>query len=385
MAAGHAVWDAIVAGSGPAGATAALCLASRGRRVLILEKQSWPRYKTCGGGLVSKAGRLLDVEIAGSVEVEAHRAELHVQDADRSFSVTRDTPLVNLTMRADLDEALARAALEAGAAMETSCGVDGLEVEPDNLRIHSGQRVFLARYLIGADGAAGAIAQLAGWAPHRRMVPAVESELCVDPQTHRRFQDAARFDFGVVPKGYAWVFPKRQGLSVGCLSYERRKPDLKAHLSTYLQSLEIQPLERQDHGFVIPVTPRASRLAGRRCLLTGDSAGLADPVTCEGISNAILSGRLAAEAILDCGSETEAVVGTYQRALESHILQELRYARGLARLLYETPRVRRFVLHRLGPSLCEAMVGVITGEQTYRQLVLSPARYLRASWRLLGG
>lgn len=384
MHSGSSLWDAIIVGGGPAGATAALELARHGLRVAILEKESWPRYKTCGGGLVWRARRQLDMPMVDAIDAEARVAELHSHDLAATFSVSRPHPLVSMTMRSALDDLLTTAAVQIGAEMHTSCEVTHIDRRGDHLSIVASGRSFQSRYLVAADGAAGATAPLTGWRCHPILIPALESEIHVDQETFERFSGIARFDFGLIPAGYAWVFPKRETLSVGCLSWQRQKPGLKKRLANYLDRLDIRPQATEDHGFVIPVAPRARRLASERVLLTGDSAGLADPVTCEGISNAILSGRLAAAAIADHTARPERVVQAYQDSLETYLLKELRAARWLAKLLYERPRLRRFAFRRLGQPLSEAMAEIISGELEYRDLLTRPSTYWRALTSLLG-
>jgi len=384
MTSGSPIWDAVVVGSGPAGATAALHLAQRDFRVLILEKETWPRYKTCGGGLVWRARRQLDVDVGDSLEGETHLAELHVHDTGTAFAVTRVEPLVSMTLRSVLDDTLTKAALAAGAEMESARKVTHLDQLPDSVTLVAGDHSYRTRFVIAADGAAGATATLSAWGQHPHLIPALESEIRTDAATLKRFSGVARFDFGLVSSGYAWVFPKRNHLSVGCLSFRRHKHELQRNLAAYLRLLDIDPLQSEDHGFVIPVAPRASPLTKGRVLLTGDSAGLVDPVTCEGISNAILSGRLAAGAIAEGGPSPGGVSRTYQRSLEDSILRELRFGRILAGFLYRSPRLSRFAFRRLGQSLSEAMADIISGDRTYQELLSSPKGYFHVLGRLLG-
>jgi geranylgeranyl reductase family protein len=383
MSAGTSLRDAIVVGGGPAGASAARDLARRGHRVLILERSPWPRYKTCGGGLVWRARRRLDIDLQPAVERQVYRAELHLHDADLDFAVERREPLITMTMRSALDAQLITAARADGAEMLARAPVTRLSSRRDFVEVEAAGRIYRARFVVVADGAAGGCADLMGWSGQPWVIPALESELTVDRSTHERFANVARFDFPVGLAGYAWVFPKRAGLSVGCLSRHRRRPALRRLLETYLERLDIQPLQRQDHGFVIPVRPRSRNLAHDRILLTGDAAGLADPVTCEGISSAILSGQLAAESLVSADFDPGAVAADYMRALERTILAELRLARPLAWLLFEAPRSRRLFFGRLGQPLSEAMADIIAGERTYRDLLTSSSSYREAlrHWR----
>jgi flavin-dependent dehydrogenase len=222
--------------------------------------------------------------------------------------------------------------------------------------------------VIAADGATSEVAHKAGWDDGRHLIPALEHEIQVDDAVLERWACAPRFDVGVVPYGYAWVFPKATHLSVGVVTTHRGQVNLRRYLEQYLQLLGICPRAVERHGFVIPVRPRAGPFARHRVLLVGDAAGFADPLTAEGISLAAQSGRLAAEAIVG-GELHEARVHALYHAGLRPLLGELRVARGLARLLYNSPRVRRWVFRRVGQRLVDAITDVFSGVRTYRGAV----------------
>jgi flavin-dependent dehydrogenase len=203
----------------------------------------------------------------------------------------------------------------------------------------------------------------------------------VDAASRPELFEAARFDFGFPDDGYAWVFPKREHLSIGCLSARRGARGLRATLEQYLAHLGLGTVHpREDHGHAIPAGPRSRILARDGVLLVGDAAGLVDPVTCEGLANAVHSGALAAQAIAASPEDPAQVHAAYHRALEREILRELRLARALARLVYRSPRLRRTLFRRFGQPLCEAMADVVAGRQSYRGLALE----IRSYRRLLG-
>ena len=129
-------------------------------------------------------------------------------------------------------------------------------------------------------------------------------------------------------------------------------------------------------GAPIPVRPR--RVAARgRVLLVGDAAGLADPLTGEGISLAIRSGRLAAESLLATRLDPRAAARGYLASLRREILGELRIARGLAWVLYGRPGLVRRLVPRLGQLAGEALTDVVAGRRTYRDLIASGRAWRR--------
>jgi flavin-dependent dehydrogenase len=112
-------------------------------------------------------------------------------------------------------------------------------------------------------------------------------------------------------------------------------------------------------------------------LLAGDAAGLADPLTGEGISLAILSGRLAAESLLAVRLDPGAAARAYLQSLRRYVLGELRIARGLAWVLYRRPALARRLLPRLGQLAGEALTEVVAGHRTYRALIGSGRAWRR--------
>lgn len=377
--------DVAVVGAGPAGAVAARELAGAGFSVLLLEKSDLPRYKTCGGGLVARALPSLKLDVGDVAEEVCHTAELNDLENGLHHEVSRRKPLLVMTMRARLDTLLAWSAREAGARLWTSCPVKHVRPRPDHVELLAGEHRIRARLVLAADGAAGVCAPAGGFGPRPRAAPALEWELQVPPATRARFARSARFDFGIPPHGYAWIFPKRGHLSAGMVSLRAPARNLKTLLQRYLHQVGLTDVTGiEPHGFLIPVHPRRGALARGRILLLGDAAGLADPVTCEGLSHALLSAHLAAEAVRRGGLEQPSrVTSHYNRSLARRVLPELRMARRLAALLYRGPRTRRFLLGSLGPTLIEAMVRVITGQATYRGLLLNPLNHLRLAARAL--
>lgn len=167
---------------------------------------------------------------------------------------------------------------------------DGVEV-----RTERGAARFDA--LVAADGEPSHVAGWAGLAsPARRQALALEADL---PLVDALPRDAAILAYGV-PGGYAWYFPKDDHANVGIGSYRpARFGSLRAELTRFARGLDLDPGRRRVRGHWIPSGLRRGPLATRRVLLTGDAAATADPFFGEGISYAILSGVVAAQAIGD--------------------------------------------------------------------------------------
>jgi len=365
-------------GAGPAGCAAALELASRGARAVLLERQAVPRYKACGGGLTGRALAALPEGLDWRPERTFCAAEMRLLDERLRMEVTRSEPLVAMTMRAKLDGALFEAAREAGCEVRSECRLLDVSRRPDGLELTTSRGTLRAGLLIAADGALGTAALRAGWPEAARGLPALEGELAPDADDMARLGHAPRFDFGLPGRGYGWVFPKEEHLSVGVLAARRGPLAPKQLLREYLRRVGLADRRLSSLvGSAIPVRPRPGGLARDRVLLVGDAAGLADPITGEGIWAALVSGRLAGAAWAEGGGDPRRVERLYERAVGRGILRDLRAARVLARIPYGPPRLQRTMFRRFGRGMCEALAEVIAGRRTYRSLFANPAGWLR--------
>lgn len=375
------MFDVVIVGSGPAGTLAAFDLVRHGVRVCLLERTAHPRSKVCGGGVLARAMRLLPCDVQPAVAQECADVELRFAGGGPSFRTGREAPVISMTMRAAFDRLLAAEAVRQGALLRERRPVTGVSVGRGGVVVRTDGEEISARFVIAADGSDSVVARTAGWPPCPLAVPALECEVPVTPETLARFHGLARFDMGHPRYGYAWVFPKERHLSIGVLSTRRGKVDLREALQLYLEQLRIEPdTPPEIHGALIPVRPREMPLARERVLLVGDAAGLADPVTAEGITHALLSGRLAARALIEGNLSAGAVEHLYCRLLEEEILSELRAAGRLARFLYGHPAPRHLLFRSHGQRLCERVTDIMTGKRRYGDFDLSLgslARYLK--------
>ncbi len=376
-ASADAPYDALIVGAGPAGSTAGRLLAAAGLKVALLDKARFPRSKTCGGGLILRSLARLPPAAAATVERACFEAEMNFLASGLSFHVRRKQPVVAMAMRDRFDHALVQAAVASGAQLCEECPVESVVQNAEGVQLRTPRGVFSGRFAIAADGALGRMAALAGFLDGRLLIPALEAEVHVAAPILASFGQRARFDFELVPDGYAWVFPKADHLSIGVLAAAPGEARLQQRLEEYLRRLDIVPLRIEKHGYVIPVRPRRPPYAKGRVLLAGDALGLADALTAEGISSALRSGEVAAHAILDGGGAARRVARLYQRGLRRELLRELAWSRRLAHILYFKPRLRAFLFRRCGQQLCEVLTDCLLGEERLPQALLNPRRWIK--------
>ena len=366
-------YDAVIVGAGPAGSSAAHALALGGARVLLLEKARIPRYKACGGGITDRARRASP--LVDGFPVETSAGTVIVSYGLQAVTCTLPAP-VGMVMRDRFDQYLAEQAVRAGAEIRDRCGVTGIEFHGSSVSVSCGTETIGASYVVGADGANGVTARLAGFRPWKTPGAAVEVELEVPDGARERYEDALLLDLKAVDGGYGWIFGKAEHVSVGLGVFVAGRPrDLRPALSRFLESHADlkggKPLLQRGH--LIPLAGGRSTCRKGHVLLAGDAAALADPLTAEGISYALASGRRAGEAILGALGGSASMIDGYDRYIKHDLCGDLRYAKVVAALSYRFPDlVAR--LAKEDPVLRDANTGAVAGTLEYRSLALQIAR-----------
>ncbi|WP_431166958.1 geranylgeranyl reductase family protein [Tenacibaculum halocynthiae] len=359
-------YDVAVIGSGPSGASTAFHLAKKGISTVIIEKETLPRYKTCGGGFVFRGRKNLPFEIDEVVEKEFHTVDIYLGDK-LHFKTHREDPTISMIMRDSFDNLITQKAKEFGATLLENHKLKGLSFEDNLITLETSQGNITANFVIAADGALSPTAKMAGWKEDtRKLIPALEYEVEVSDEDFERLSKEVRFDIDAIPYGYAWSFPKKNHLSIGVASARRTKINLKKFYQDYMETLGItNVISESQHGFQIPVSPRTDGFVKNNVFLIGDAAGFADPITAEGISNAIYSGKLAAEAIFESNKDNELAGKLYIEKIEESLLPEIKTGLWLSKWFYEQKTVRNILLKKFGQQFSEAMADVFHGDRSY--------------------
>jgi geranylgeranyl reductase family protein len=340
--------DLVVVGAGPAGTAAAVTAVRQGLRVVCVDKARFPRDKTCGDGLTANALRRLESLGLPRVQFErlpgaTVRETILVSPSGRRVSLpSPDTGLhAAVVPRVDLDAALVDVARADGVDVREEWEVDDVTVDADHAEITSARgQVVRGRYVIAADG---------HWSPTRRAChPDAPRDLGDWHAARQYFTDVADarlwvvFDAELLP-GYAWVFPLPDGranVGYGVLRREgRRGRELK---ELWPRVLDL-PVMREVLGpraraiapvraWPIPARYEPSRLSEGRILYAGDAASVVDPMTGEGIAQAVETGMLAAEAVAR-GGDPHDVEAAYRRAVHRVLGRDLRFAGWLQAVL----------------------------------------------------
>ncbi|MCC5952064.1 MAG: geranylgeranyl reductase family protein [Acidimicrobiia bacterium] len=390
----------VVVGGGPAGATCAAMLADAGHRVLLVDRAAFPRDKTCGDGITTWALRQLE-ELGVPVQAMSSFTavdRIHLSGPSRRVT-TYDLPsgrglYAGVVRRTDFDHVLLERARAAGAVIRAPARCTAARHLGDHIAVElDGTEVVEAAYVVGADGM---------WSPTRRFLgadaPGYRGEWHAVRQYVRQVSPAAQrdlfvwFEADILP-GYVWSFPVDGGANVG---FGIRRDDhwRVGAMGQLWRELLRRPniaevlgpdavAEGPTRAWPIPADIDHAPLSCGRALWVGDAAGAADPLTGEGIGQALATGRWAAEAILE-GEDPLEVRWRYERSVRRGLAADHRMADALSSA----------ISHRKGARLALWLTGLSPWTRTNfarwlfedepRAVALTPRRWHQALFRQPG-
>jgi geranylgeranyl reductase family protein len=349
--------EVLVVGTGPAGSAAAIEGRRLGLDVLAVDKARFPRDKTCGDGLTTGALRRIEqlgVDVRALPSYASVTETVLVSPSGREVVLTLpvDGEYAGVAPRAELDAALVARARAEGADVCDGVAVSHVRNRDDGVvaELDDGTTVH-ARWLVAADG---------HYSPTRRMLDgttAARAELGTwhaFRQYYRGVDDPrlwVLFDPDLLP-GYAWVFPLGEGRAnvgfgvlrdVGNGAHDGRAAGAGRRLAARWRDVAANPRlhailgpraepDGPHRAWPIPASFDPERLVRGRVLFAGDAASVVDPMTGEGIAQAIDTGILAARAI-EADATPSAVGARYRRDVDRALGADLRFARGLQHLL----------------------------------------------------
>jgi geranylgeranyl reductase family protein len=357
-------YDAIVVGAGPAGSTTARLLAERGARVLLLDRARFPRDKPCGGGVTVQAARAAGLDLSPVIERTVHGCRVSFR-LGQPFERSSTEPLTFMTQRCRLDEYLAERATAAGADFRDRIAVREIELSNGEATVRANGDAYRARALVGADGANGVVARSLGLAPIGDAAVALEGNVPANGALAERWSHTVALDFGGVPGGYGWLFPKNDHLNIGVGGWRFTGPTLRDKLSALCRHLELDEAKLFGlRGHHLPMRRPGAPITRGPALLAGDAAGLVDPLSGEGIHAAFTSGRLAADSIARhlAGETTD--LAEYGSAVDRELMSEIDVSTRLQAVFHRLPRPCVAVMRR-SDRFWQVLCRMVRGETSY--------------------
>jgi len=363
-------FDVIIVGAGPAGSLLGYYLARKNITTLIIDKQKLPRYKVCGGGLTRRTLDIIPFSISEIIESYSHNLNITLYNSI-VFEYTSIVPVICMVMRDRFDCFLTQKATHQGAALRDETIFKSVTGKAGDLNIETSRGFLKAKILVGADGVYSKTAKALKLNISSKQMIGLEAEIHTpNANMLKTLMNITSFDFGVIPEGYGWIFPKKEHLSVGILSVSKKIKAMKQYFYNYLETKNLKNYAHTKSlkGWMIPYGPPKNILySNEKGLLVGDAAGLSDPITGEGIFYAFKEADIAAQVIANKLLLGEGSLRQYNDALKP-LQKDLAYALKLHRLLYKVPRISHKLMKAHGNRLGKNYIDITTGKTTYCML-----------------
>jgi len=332
--------DVIIIGAGPAGSTAAREITNRGASVLLLDRAKFPRDKPCGGGITIRTAELLPFSLEPVIEDTILGAHLRLRDG-KDITRRHHRPITYMTQRSKLDHFLVEHAQQAGVDFRDGQLIKFVRRLPDRtFEVHSRNGdVHHARVVIGADGANSIVRKNLGYEDPIESAVALEGNIAYPNGIPDHYKGQVALQFGSVPGGYGWVFPKGDHVNVGVGGWKDAVgTSLRDYLNETCQLYGFDPADLTNlRGHHLPLGRPGALVAGGGSAVIGDAAGFVDPLSGEGIHGAISSAIHLAPVVEDyLGGRVPNLAG-YHHTITRELVPNLETSRALMEIFHAWP------------------------------------------------
>jgi geranylgeranyl reductase family protein len=388
-------YDVAIVGAGPAGSTAAKFICDKKYKVVLIDKNKFPREKPCGGGLTAHVlERFKDIITENMIDSYSYGGITFSKSLKYQIKFTNNKPITAMTIRKKFDYNLVKIAIKAGAKLIEGEKVIDLKINNDKATIKTDKGTIIdSDIIIGADGVWSIVAKKIGLRKKNNPIG-----LCVFEEYELEKEIIDKY-FGELRlgyihskfdnlKGYGWVFPKNKHINIGLgeLDYNpnknKGKTNLKNVYNKYITQLKKNKLIPEKikisniKGGAFPIIP-LKKTYSNRVILVGDAAGFVNPVSGEGIYYAMASGKLAAETIqkaLKLKDPSERILSKYQKNWKKDFGKELRLMYWFAKRQRRAKSERNFRLLKNDEKLNQLLSKVMAGNLSFNEYKWKIAR-----------
>jgi len=367
--------DCIIVGAGPGGGSGAYHLSKRGRSVLVLDKAAFPRFKSCGGGVSPQIAEWFDFDFSPIVSQKVDRIRFTWQFEDPVEALIDTPEPMWMVDRAEFDHYLIQQAVEQGAEFQPETPVTAIQFQKAEQcwTVTTPQGAFEAKYLMAADGGQGPMSRWLGFKPLKAH-PTLSLDL-PQPQTPESGQ-LSHFEFGLLKGTCLWNFPKAAGRTFCAVSMVGGEPRQFAEkVQEYSRFFGLDPQEGQLQTSSLCLWESNRPLHTQNALLVGETAGVVDPFSGEGIRPSMLSGMRAAEAIDGALSGDPKALARYSQQMQEEWGNDMVWAQHIAGLFYRVPGFG----YQIGvkrPSARARMGKILCGEIRYSDVATRAIKLL---------
>jgi geranylgeranyl reductase family protein len=361
-------YDFIVIGSGPAGSTCSRLLSENNFKVLLLEKYKTPRKKPCAGGLSYHINKLLDFDITETIDSISVSTKFTFRHKKPVFLNNPEVE-IKMTNRDKFDFYLIKKAIESGVEFKDNLEVKKVIEQTNKVQVNTKSENFTANYVIGADGPYSITARSLGLLKDRKTGWAINAEVFVSDKQLKNQGNTVNVDLGLIPSGYAWIFPKKNRLSCGIGTNLHKIKNFKQMLFDYLNknanTKNFQNIEISGHPLPYSYSNKL-KINTKHCVLIGDAASLVEPLSGEGIHYAMTSAKIAVKHLL-YNIQTGASLDFYSEEINNTVRADLFYAEKFANLLHKFPKL----VYSLGVSnknVNSLFMDLIIGKTSYKEM-----------------